>query len=428
MNRMFNKPMLLAILHCFHPWQNLRSIFIRSSYRFAAIDGIRGLSMLYILMTHAFVVIMLDDRLAAADFIHRLPWYLKWLVMGDKAVDGFFVLSGFLIARLLMLEFQRQGSIQLSRFYARRWLRLTPVYWVFLLIFSQFLSEGANKDYLWAYAFYLNNFLDEANRYIPWLWSLAAEEQFYLIFPLLLVLVFKLRVNLLVFLANLIVLSLLIRWTIVSNNPHFLVSGDALLLSDAALNTDYNQQLYINLYSRFGPFVIGVFCAYLHVYKQGFLAAFYCGHRAFLLTLAFIVMALIMLLMPVYQGIELPEWLYYLYHVMHRHWFATMIALLIMMSFEPRGINRLMSGMLSSRFLYPFANLSYAMYLFHLPILFLSYQWARQQGMISGLSVANVFLLTVIALVPLLLVSLLLFLAVEKPFIRLRDIKRELIR
>jgi len=121
----------------------------------------------------------------------------------------FFVLSGFLITHLLLEERTTTGRISLTKFYARRALRIWPLYfgvlgvYVFVLpLFDQgkfgSIYEAAdnpgslsNHYYLLAYPFFLQNYLVDKTEVQYWgirvLWSLAVEEHFYLFWPLLLV-------------------------------------------------------------------------------------------------------------------------------------------------------------------------------------------------------------------------------------------------
>lgn len=107
---------------------------------------------------------------------------------GWAGVDLFFVLSGFLVGGLLFREIQRNGSIDLKNFYLRRILRLWPVMYLFL--FAMLISGFSRfQDFFWQIALNVQNYFrtDSATH----LWSLAVEEQFYVIFSTLIVLLLK---------------------------------------------------------------------------------------------------------------------------------------------------------------------------------------------------------------------------------------------
>ncbi len=121
-----------------------------------------------------------------------------WAVGGFLGVDVFFVLSGFLITVLLVKEWQRRGRVSLRRFYARRALRLLPavaLLCTFLLIVGPVGTGVAARNALWkgvaGTLFYFQNW-QQALGLLPILqltdhtWSLAIEEQFYLVWPALL--------------------------------------------------------------------------------------------------------------------------------------------------------------------------------------------------------------------------------------------------
>ena len=115
-----------------------------------------------------------------------------WVISGRGflGVDLFFVISGFLIVTLLLRERSRTGVISLRAFYARRALRIFPAYYFMLLIVGLIAivkrgnsSDAVIHDLPYA-AFYLSNFVSLGSG-LAITWSLAAEEQFYLVVPTL---------------------------------------------------------------------------------------------------------------------------------------------------------------------------------------------------------------------------------------------------
>jgi peptidoglycan/LPS O-acetylase OafA/YrhL len=117
-------------------------------------------------------------------------------------VDVFFVLSGFLIGRILLKH--EQEGLRLGRFWTDRWLRTLPAYYLVLLaglVSGSVVSHGwpvsAFRGHLWEYFVFLQNygFLSPRNENAPFpvSWSLCVEEQFYLTLPILFLLVRSLR-------------------------------------------------------------------------------------------------------------------------------------------------------------------------------------------------------------------------------------------
>ena len=155
----------------------------RAQSYFDALDGLRAISILLVLFHHV-------PRYPVQHFLHTLQ------ENGRYGVAFFFVISGFLICTLFLREEQKTGRIDLWKFYGRRALRLLPLYYVALclqavLVFGlrQYTPENQALfvEKLPAYLFYYSNWLATATQG-PFFcaWSLAVEEQFYLVFGLLL--------------------------------------------------------------------------------------------------------------------------------------------------------------------------------------------------------------------------------------------------
>ena len=133
-----------------------------------SLDGLRGLAVLAVILFH-----------------------LGWLAPGWIGVQVFFVLSGFLITRILLQEKERSLSDYLSRFYWRRSLRIFPLYFSFLgavtllyYITGEPSSLARDWPFLLSYTTNLARLrtLDVGPAFVH-LWSLAVEEQFYLVWP-----------------------------------------------------------------------------------------------------------------------------------------------------------------------------------------------------------------------------------------------------
>lgn len=142
----------------------------RLGYR-PGLDGLRGIAVALVLVNHT-----------------GLPYTGT---AGTVGVNVFFVLSGFLITRLLLEEKNRYGSVSLKYFYQRRALRIFPAMYAYLavtavvaVIFGESLKQVAHAG------LYVANFARSGGEVMPLMphtWSLAMEEQFYLIWPVLLV-------------------------------------------------------------------------------------------------------------------------------------------------------------------------------------------------------------------------------------------------
>jgi peptidoglycan/LPS O-acetylase OafA/YrhL len=141
------------------------------------LDGLRLIAVSFV---------MLDHWTFSSSYSKMLGW------LANSAVNLFFVLSGFLIARILMTEKQNATKGLLKSFYSRRFLRIFPLYYLAIALCLIFKIPAAREN-LYSLLFYVSNFKFAFNGtnpgYVSQLWSLAVEEQFYIIFPILILLV-----------------------------------------------------------------------------------------------------------------------------------------------------------------------------------------------------------------------------------------------
>ena len=119
-------------------------------------------------------------------------WTNRISVFGWTGVDLFFVLSGYLIASQLFASVERTGTISLTEFFIKRFFRILPAYFVVVTLYFLFppLREHEVLAPLWKYLTFTQNLgLDlRTQGTFSHAWSLCVEEQFYLLFPLLLLL------------------------------------------------------------------------------------------------------------------------------------------------------------------------------------------------------------------------------------------------
>lgn len=160
--------------------------------RIPSLDGLRGAGLLCVLLAHLSGTVGFPRGLGAL----ILNPYLD---IPQLALRVFFVISGFLITGLLLAEEEKTGRIQLGQFYLRRTFRIMPAYWVYvggvaILAWLGFVEVTA-RDFLHA-ATYTVNYQQHPSWGLGQLWSLAVEEQFYLLWPLTLVLAGRRRATL----------------------------------------------------------------------------------------------------------------------------------------------------------------------------------------------------------------------------------------
>ena len=190
------------------------------------IDGLRGLAILLVIMFHRDVV------------------YFGW-----TGVILFFVLSGYLITKVLMVENEKQTPLKtkLKNFWARRILRIFPLYYFYLFILILVLLAGWTTSqagmemtslFTYTYNFYLINIYE---RHGPsflagHFWSLSIEEQFYLFYPLLIFLCRRRHLKIAVI--SLIVFSVLFRLFFTVFQPDYLGNSNGYI--------DYHPLSYLD--------------------------------------------------------------------------------------------------------------------------------------------------------------------------------------
>lgn len=156
---------------------------VRARFYIPGLDGVRALSVLGVFAIHLGWVGELPERLQRVASPAGAP----------LPVVSFFVLSGFLITTLMLREEERTGRIDLVAFYQRRFLRIVPCLVLFLAVLA-LLAVTDRITMVWRHfvfaALYLGNAIDYTryDRTLAHTWSLAVEEHFYLVFPLLMVL------------------------------------------------------------------------------------------------------------------------------------------------------------------------------------------------------------------------------------------------
>lgn len=157
--------------------------------RFGSLDGLRAFAILWVIWQHCANTTGGPDPFTNA---------------GASGVGLFFVLSGYLITTLLLREWRSNGSVDLSAFYWRRTLRILPLYYATIAVYCVLVAvlernSAAGRDFFANLPFFLtytnNWFVDlavnadgERRSIFVFAWTLATEEQFYLLWPPLLVL------------------------------------------------------------------------------------------------------------------------------------------------------------------------------------------------------------------------------------------------
>ena len=156
---------------------------IYSNGRIPSLDGLRAMSICLVIVGHASATV--------AVFSHSASTLFAFIGAGRLGVSVFFVISGFLITKLLAREQQAAQSIDLKAFYIRRMLRIFPAfycYWLVVLALTLLGCIHVPRLDLVSSAVYIWNYVPRKvdSWFLGHTWSLSLEEQFYLLWPFIL--------------------------------------------------------------------------------------------------------------------------------------------------------------------------------------------------------------------------------------------------
>lgn len=220
---------------------------------FENLDGLRFFAFLAVFLKHSFHT--------EIDIIHQDPFFSfvsNFWNNGGLGVNFFFVLSGFLISYLLLNEKKINGRINIKAFYIRRTLRIWPLYYatvafgfIIFPLLKSFFGETPNETASSInYIFFMANFDSIWNglpdsSVLSVLWSVAVEEQFYLIWPWLF-LFLKRKWYPYIFVI-IIGISVVFRYNQLNADPHIIKFHTMSVISDMALGGLF---AYLSMYSN----------------------------------------------------------------------------------------------------------------------------------------------------------------------------------
>jgi len=359
---------------------------------FQGLNSIRAIAALVVLIGH---VELIKSEYKLPNLLHLD--YFKY-TSGQTGVVLFFVLSGFLITYILLQEQKQKNAISLRAFYAKRILRVWPLYFVILIlsliIFQYHPSATALLLCLLIFP-NISHALGLSWEVSPQLWSIGVEEQFYLVHPLL---VGVLKKYLLWFL-----ILFFGAWTL---TPQFIICTfePSAEVENFIRNFAYG--------SKYNCMALGGICAILQMKYAGFFVRIFRNN----------LVALILVLIPfTFWFIAYPVYLNDLAQICYtkievtQEIFAILFGILILVIANNDFIARLFSF----RWMDYLGKISYGIYMYHwivillvlkfiFPIFESSYAWANT--ILYGLSIAFTIL-----------ISALSFHYFESIFMRIRD-------
>jgi peptidoglycan/LPS O-acetylase OafA/YrhL len=236
------------------------------------LDLMRGIAILWVMLFHFRFMITLP---------HVLYWPARYGWMG---VDLFFVLSGYLIGSQLMRPYLRGGTPSLGGFYFRRAFRILPAYLTVLALYFAIpgFREAPGLSPAWQFLTFTENFRINyaVDRAFSHVWSLCVEEHFYLVLPLLiLILMRKPRFGK----ALLLILSILVFGMLVRGYIYLHQLKPLLLAGNDDFYLLYTERIYYPTYTRLDGLLVGVVLACIKTFRPLWWEKIMC--RGYLLLL-----------------------------------------------------------------------------------------------------------------------------------------------
>ena len=211
------------------------------------LDLLRALAIVVVVIYHAGIMgFPMPGR------VHRWGWI---------GVDLFFVLSGYLIGGQLLAPLARNQSIDLKRFFARRALRIMPAYFAILAIYFLLPSWREYHDMaqpLWKFLLSIQNIALHGGTALSHAWSLAVEDQFYLALPFILLFANRLPPTA-IFIPCMIFFGGILLRTFLAYQYPAEISGVAF--------RDYQVWIYYPTWTRLDPLVFGVALAAIEKFR-----------------------------------------------------------------------------------------------------------------------------------------------------------------
>lgn len=237
---------------------NIQNPLGQRSFYYPSLDGLRFFGFLLVFFHHVYQTTYTDNPIG--NF-----FVTTFRTNGWVGVDLFLILSGFLVTTLFLKERAEFGNFSLRNFFLRRVLRIWPLYYLALFVgffaVPFIVGQLSNAYYLsqlkgefWWYFLFLGNWYTIFNDYsvfrnISLLWTISLEQQFYFIWPLIL-LTAKSFKALLVYCVVLIVGAVLLRWILFQFDIQ-------------------HPDIYVNTFTRMDTLVFGSLLAAINFYKPG---------------------------------------------------------------------------------------------------------------------------------------------------------------
>jgi peptidoglycan/LPS O-acetylase OafA/YrhL len=344
---------------------------LASKHHIPALDGLRGIAVLLVLWTH----------IPTGVFPGGVDYARGLVFPGYLGVDIFFVLSGFLITRILLVD--REKDFPLRYFLLRRFFRIFPIYYMTLALMVCFWAVPGIG---WC-AVYLSNFYFPFNTDpspLQHTWSLAVEEHFYLLWPLLVYRLSPARsrgVALFVMIPFALVCAVLVILS-----PYLEATKEWILQmrKNGTIDSDtwVVQLIYMGSMCRFSSLALGSLFAFMEgwIHRKARMA-FFIAVIAFLLGEGAIQYTL-------HIGVRESPAIQLFWPLIRLAAFTVISGSIVLAGVTSGSIRRLPSFLLDNAVLRWIGRVSYGLYLYHFPIFHLWGFYSTPKGELSAWSVS----------------------------------------
>jgi len=347
---------------------NLHTLFIRTNNRWSFLDGYRGVGILWVIVGHVLISLQYIYGMEWwRETVENIPMYFQWVFNGDIAVDGFLVVSAFLISSILMKQHNDQGRIKVLVFYLSRYMRLTPAYFIAIAIYLMIQPSSWEDKTIWPNLLYVQNFITDYSQYFMYFsWSLAVEEQFYLCLPPFLIFILLKSQNPIRWLIGLFILSFVIRANIILNDEVL----NTVIIKEIIYSHDffahYFTTIYDNLYSRYGAFICGIFVAYIYRYRSDEFQNFLNSKAATWTNYVAIISMLILCFVPIlHKDFTMSYEFNIFWQIARRNLVCMSVTWFLLCGIYSSHYSKKFNTLMSIKLFYPLGHLLYSMYLFH---------------------------------------------------------------
>jgi len=352
---------------------------------YPSLDGLRGIAILLVIGCHNY---------------NFLPLFnFGWI-----GVDLFFVLSGFLITDILLRTRNDKGFIQ--NFYLRRALRIFPLFYLSILLYfllaplvaqfhAQFEYYSEHKEMVWLHLLnwlYIFHERPDHTLLFNHNWSLSLEEQFYLVWPFLILLLRNTK-HLTIAIVSLLCLSILSRfisWSLLGN-------GD--------------QNFLFQYMTRLDGLCIGSLIA---LWK--YIDASTVRKKAFRLLISIASIHVIAWIIIKQGGLHIPH-----FYILGYTSIAAIFGYIVWYAIESK--NKILASFLTSSILRKTGQVSYGLYMFHWPVLIMCQTFMAKTLSNHGISnYASNWIIATTAFASAMLLSIASYFLFEKKILSLKDV------